>query len=110
MIDRAAISCDRPIEGHMVTMAPGYHAGARAITIGWNPKLAETAMIGNSRFRRAGLTQTRLAERIGRSQRFISRVERGLHRVTVVELIDFGAALDFDAAAALRRVAKAAKR
>jgi hypothetical protein len=50
-----------------------------------------------------------VAERLGRPQRFISRVERGLHRVTVVELIEFGQALDFDPGAALRRVAKAAK-
>jgi hypothetical protein len=41
-----------------------------------------------------------VAERVGRPQRFISRVERGLH--------EFGTALDFDPAAALRR--KAAKR
>jgi len=34
----------------------------------------------------------------------------GLHRVTVVELIEFGQVLEFDPAAALRRVAKAAKR
>lgn len=61
------------------------------------------------RRRRAGLTQVQVAERLGRPQRFISRVERGLHRVTVVELIEFGQALDFDPGAALRRVAKAAK-
>jgi transcriptional regulator with XRE-family HTH domain len=59
---------------------------------------------------RAGLTQTQVAERLGRPQRFISRVERGLHRVTVVELLEFAQALEFDPGAALRRVANAAKR
>jgi len=40
--------------------------------------------------------------------RIPSWVERGLHRVTVVELIEFGLALGFDPTTALRRVAKAA--
>jgi transcriptional regulator with XRE-family HTH domain len=60
------------------------------------------------RRRRAGLTQTQVAERLGRPQRFISWLERGLHRVTVVELIEFGQTLEFDAAVTLRRLAKAA--
>jgi transcriptional regulator with XRE-family HTH domain len=55
---------------------------------------------------RAGLTQKQVADRVGRPQRFISRVERGLHRVTVVELIELGKALEFDPAAAVRRVGK----
>ena len=56
----------------------------------------------------AGLTQQQVAERLGRPQIYIFRVERGL-QVTVVELIEFGTALEFDPAAALRRVVKAAK-
>jgi transcriptional regulator with XRE-family HTH domain len=62
------------------------------------------------RRQRAALTQQQVAERLGRPQRFVSRVERGLHRVTVVELIEFGHALAFDPAAALRRVAKVPER
>ena len=50
--------------------------------------------------------QTEVAERLGRPQRFISRVERGLHRVTVVELIEFGNAPEFDPRAAIARVMK----
>jgi hypothetical protein len=58
----------------------------------------------------AGLTQTQVADRLGHPQRFISRVERCLHWVTVVESIEFGTALGFDPAAALGRVAKVAKK
>ena len=59
--------------------------------------------------RRAGLTQQQVAERLGRPQRYISRVERGLE-VTVVELVEIGEALGFDPKAVIARVAKAAKR
>jgi transcriptional regulator with XRE-family HTH domain len=61
------------------------------------------------RRQRAGLTQQQVAERVGRLRgSFQGRA--GLHWVTVVELIELAAALDFDPAAALRRLAKAAKR
>lgn len=56
------------------------------------------------RRKRAGLTQQQVAERVGRPQRFISRIERGMHRVTVVELLELGEALGFDPAAAVRRL------
>lgn len=59
---------------------------------------------------RAYLSQQEVANRIGRGQTFVSAVERGQHRVSVLELLDFAEAIGFDAAAALRRVAKAAKR
>jgi transcriptional regulator with XRE-family HTH domain len=75
-----------------------------------SPQHEELRRLLIERRRRAELTQKQVAERLGRPQRFVSRVERGLHRVTVVELIEFGQALEFDPAAALRRVAKAAKR
>jgi transcriptional regulator with XRE-family HTH domain len=74
------------------------------------PQHEELRRLLIERRRRAGLTQTQIAELLGRPQRFISRVERGLHRLTVVELIEFGQALEFDPSGALRRVAKAAKR
>ncbi len=35
--------------------------------------------------RKAGLTQTQLAERIGKDQKFISLIERGQRRVDVLE-------------------------
>jgi len=59
---------------------------------------------------RANLTQRQLAAKLGWNQRTISKIESGSKRVSVVELIALGTALEFDPAAALRRVAKAAKR
>jgi hypothetical protein len=56
------------------------------------------------------LSQQEVANLIRRGQTFVSAVERGQHRVSVVEFLDFAEAIGFDAAAALRRVAKAAKR
>jgi transcriptional regulator with XRE-family HTH domain len=58
---------------------------------------------------RANLSQQDVAGRIGRGQTFVSAVERGQHRVSVLEFLDFAEAIGFDAAAVLRRV-KAAKR
>jgi transcriptional regulator with XRE-family HTH domain len=62
------------------------------------------------RRQRAYLSQQEVANLIRRGQTFVSAVERGQHRVSVVEFLDFAEAIGFDAAAALRRVAKAAKR
>jgi transcriptional regulator with XRE-family HTH domain len=61
------------------------------------------------RRQRANLSQQEVAERIGRGQTFVSAIERGQHRVSVLEFLDFAEAIGFDAAAALRRV-KAVKR
>jgi transcriptional regulator with XRE-family HTH domain len=58
---------------------------------------------------RASLSQQEVADRIGRGQTFVSAVERGQHRVSVLEFLDFAEAIGFDAAAALRSV-KVAKR
>ena len=57
--------------------------------------------------RRAGLTQTQVADRLGRPQ---SQSRARLHRVTVVELPELAEAIGFEPTAALRRVAKVAKR
>jgi transcriptional regulator with XRE-family HTH domain len=62
------------------------------------------------RRQRANLSQQEVANRIGRVQTFVSAVERGQHRVSVLELLDFAESIGFDAADALRRVAKVAKR
>jgi transcriptional regulator with XRE-family HTH domain len=61
------------------------------------------------RRQRAKLTQRELAARIGWDQKIISNLERGSKRLTVLELIEIARALDFDLAAALRRVEKVAK-
>lgn len=58
------------------------------------------------RRQRMKLTQQQLADRMGRPQTFVSRVERGSHRVTVIELIELSEALDFDPMAVVRRVKK----
>jgi transcriptional regulator with XRE-family HTH domain len=38
---------------------------------------------------RADLSQQEVADRIGRGQTFVSAVERGQHRVSVLELLEF---------------------
>jgi transcriptional regulator with XRE-family HTH domain len=54
----------------------------------------------------ADLTQRQIAERLGWDQSVISEIETGQRRVSVVELIALAKALDFDPAAAVRRIAK----
>jgi DNA-binding XRE family transcriptional regulator len=56
--------------------------------------------------RRFRSKQSELAEKIGWSQRTISQIETGDKRVTVVEFIELSRALEFDPAAAIRRLAK----
>ena len=41
-----------------------------------------------------GLTQTQVAERLGQTQSFVSKVERGERRIDIVELRAFCAAID----------------
>jgi transcriptional regulator with XRE-family HTH domain len=55
---------------------------------------------------RAELTQAQLAERLGWDQKTISNIERGQHRVTLIEAIELGEALGFDPVALMRRIAK----
>ena len=55
---------------------------------------------------KAELTQAQLAERLGWLQKTISDIEIGTRRVSEIELIQLGDALDFDPAAAIRRIAR----
>jgi transcriptional regulator with XRE-family HTH domain len=55
---------------------------------------------------RAKLKQSELAELLGWSQQTVSKIESGQKRVTVVELVELSKVLDFDPAAAVRRIAK----
>lgn len=48
----------------------------------------------------AGFTQTALAEKIGNTQTFVSKVERGERRLDVVEFTEWCDALGFDAGSA----------
>jgi transcriptional regulator with XRE-family HTH domain len=55
----------------------------------------------------AGLTQAQLADRLGKSRSFITRLESGQRRVYVVELLELAEVLGFDAGkvvGAVRRV------
>jgi transcriptional regulator with XRE-family HTH domain len=76
----------------------------------WSPQHEELRQLLRERRFRANLTQRQLAAKLGWNQRTISKIESGSKRVSVVELIALGKALEFDPTAALRRVAKAAKR
>jgi transcriptional regulator with XRE-family HTH domain len=55
---------------------------------------------------RAGFSQEELSRRLRWSRQTVSKIETGEKRVTVVELIELGYALGFDAPAAVRRVMK----
>ena len=46
--------------------------------------------------RRAKLTQTEAADRLGRKQTFVCEIERGLRRVDVIEIVLISRALDAD--------------
>jgi hypothetical protein len=50
--------------------------------------------------------QGQLAKRIGRSQQWISDVEQGQHRVSVVEFLEFAEAPGFDPRSAIGRIAR----
>jgi transcriptional regulator with XRE-family HTH domain len=55
----------------------------------------------------AGLTQAQLADRLGKSRSFVTRLESGQRRVYVVELLQLAEVLGFDAGkvvAAVRKV------
>lgn len=43
-----------------------------------------------------GMTQTQLAEALGKPQSYISKIERGERRIDVIELSDWAAALGAD--------------
>jgi transcriptional regulator with XRE-family HTH domain len=57
------------------------------------------------RRKRAGLTQTALAKRLGRYQSYVANVETGQKRLDVVEFIAFANAIGFDPAAAIGKIA-----
>ena len=62
-------------------------------------------LLKDRRFR-SKLKQSELAEKLGWSQQTVSKIESGQKRVTVVELVELSKVLDFDPAAAIRRIAK----
>jgi len=56
-----------------------------------------------------GLTQTGLAERIGKDQAFVSRYESGLRRLDVIELREICGAFEMSLEQFVRRLEKALK-
>lgn len=60
--------------------------------------------------READLSQAELAARMGRRQQWLSKVESGQHRVSVVEFLEFADALGFDERSAIRRLRSAKAR
>jgi transcriptional regulator with XRE-family HTH domain len=70
------------------------------------PQHEELRQLLRERRFKSGLTQRQLAAKLRWDQRTISKIESGSKRVSVVELIALAAALGFDPAAAVRRVAK----
>ncbi|MBA2733239.1 MAG: helix-turn-helix transcriptional regulator [Acidobacteria bacterium] len=44
----------------------------------------------------SGLTQVELGEKLGRPQSFISKIERGLRRVDLLEFLEMAKAIGFD--------------
>ena len=54
----------------------------------------------------AGMTQTQLADRLGKYQSFLARLESGQRRVDMVEFLELAEVLGFDAGKALATVKK----
>lgn len=53
--------------------------------------------------RRVGMTQTALAEKLGRRQQFVSKYESNERRLDIVEFVDVAQALDLDWIKLLKR-------
>ena len=54
--------------------------------------------------KKKGLRQVDLAELLGRNQSYVTDIETGTKIIGAVELIELADALDFDPAAALRKI------
>lgn len=52
----------------------------------------------------AGLTQTAVAEILGRHQSFVATVETGQRRIDIVDLFDFANAIGFDPNSAIKHL------
>jgi predicted transcriptional regulator len=80
--------------------------GARQVMNGTSKLARHEALRRFLKLQRQGaeITQHQLAERMGQYRSFVSAVETGQHRVTVVEFLDWADALDFDPCEAIRRV------
>lgn len=53
---------------------------------------------------KAGLTQVELGEKLGRPQTFVSKIERGVRNVDVIEFIEIAKAIGADPKSLIRRL------
>ena len=58
----------------------------------------------------AGLRQVDVAERLGRPQSYVAKVEQGERRLDVIEFVEFTESIGADPVAILRKVIKAKDR
>ncbi|HEX7933049.1 helix-turn-helix transcriptional regulator [Paraburkholderia madseniana] len=61
-----------------------------------DPRYQQIATLLTERRKARGLLQQDIAERLGRPQGFVSKVESGSRRLDVIELLDFLRALEAD--------------
>lgn len=60
--------------------------------------------------REAGLSQEKLAAKLGRAQTFVSKIELGERRLDLIELMVWAEALDVDAREIVERLQKKVRR
>ena len=60
--------------------------------------------------KRRNLTQSQVAERLGKPQSFVAKYERGERRLSVIEFIDVVRALGFEPSVAIRQLLEAMDR
>jgi ribosome-binding protein aMBF1 (putative translation factor) len=75
----------------------------KTVTSPLQKKLA--AMLVDER-RKAGLRQVDLAGKMGVYQSWVTHMESGQRRIDVIELIELGRAIGFDAAAMVRKLSR----
>jgi transcriptional regulator with XRE-family HTH domain len=54
--------------------------------------------------KKSGLSQQEVADRLGRPQTFVSRVERGTRQMDLVEFLEIAEAIGFDPAEFVRKL------
>ncbi len=61
-----------------------------------NPKYKNFQTLLTKYRKEQGVTQVKLAERLGRPQSFVSKYENGERRLDLIEFLDIAAALEID--------------
>jgi transcriptional regulator with XRE-family HTH domain len=64
-----------------------------------SPRHEALRLLLRERRRRADMTQYDLAAKLGRPQSYVSAIEKGQQRVSVLEFLEFAEAIGFDAPA-----------